>query len=66
MAKHSDNIRCIRKYPKKDGTDSFHAEVRRKGAKPLRQVFDTLFHIRLSPMSPNGLILDKKHHFFLS
>jgi hypothetical protein len=35
MAKGSDNIRCIRKYPKKDDTFSFHAEVRRKGAKPL-------------------------------
>ncbi len=42
MAKSSDNIRCIRKHPKKDSTFSFHAEVRRKGAKPLRQVFDTL------------------------
>ncbi|MBA2369834.1 MAG: site-specific integrase [Candidatus Protochlamydia sp.] len=42
MAKSSDNIRCIRKYPKKDGTFSFHAEVRRKGAKPIRQVFRTL------------------------
>lgn len=38
MAKSSDNIRCIRKYPKKDGTFSFHAEVRRKGAKSLKQV----------------------------
>jgi len=28
MTKSSDNIRCIRKYPKKDGTFSFHAEER--------------------------------------
>ena len=40
--KSSDNIRCIRKYSKKDGSSSYHAEVRRKNAKPLRQTFRTL------------------------
>ena len=39
---NSDNIRCIRKYPKKDGSYSYQAEVRRKNAKPLRQTFRTL------------------------
>jgi hypothetical protein len=38
----SDNIRCIRKYEKKDGTTTYHAEVRRKNAKPLRDSFATL------------------------
>ncbi len=38
----SDNIRCIREYTKKDGSISYHAEVRRKNAKPLRQSFLTL------------------------
>ncbi len=40
--KSSDNIRCIRKYVKKDGSISYHAEVRRKNAKPLRESFRTL------------------------
>ena len=40
--KSSDNIRCIRKYQKKDGSIRFHAEVRRKNAKPLRESFRTL------------------------
>ncbi len=38
----SDNIRCIRKYQKKDGSYSYHAEVRRKRAKPLRKTCKTL------------------------
>jgi hypothetical protein len=42
MANSSDNIRCIRKYPKKDGTYSYQAEVRRKRAKPLRKTCKTL------------------------
>jgi len=40
--KSSDNIRCIRKYEKKDGAVTYHAEVRRKNAKPLRDSFPTL------------------------
>ncbi|NGX44145.1 MAG: putative prophage phiRv2 integrase [Candidatus Anoxychlamydiales bacterium] len=40
--KKSDSIRCIRKYIKKDGTVSYHAEVRRKNAKPIRDSFRTL------------------------
>ncbi|MCE2982965.1 MAG: hypothetical protein LW832_05305 [Parachlamydia sp.] len=38
----SDNIRCIRKYQKKDGSYSYRAEVRRKRAKPLRKTCKTL------------------------
>lgn len=60
MAKSSDSIRCIRKYPKKDGTDSFHAEVRRKGAKPLRQVFDTLTKAKNWVRSTESAILEGK------
>jgi hypothetical protein len=40
--KSYDNIRCIRKYEKKDGSITLHAEVRRKNAKPLRESFRTL------------------------
>lgn len=42
MAKSSDNIRCIRKYQKKDGSYSYQAEVRRKRAKTLRKTCKTL------------------------
>lgn len=38
----SDNIRCVRKYQKKDGSYSYQAEVRRKQAKPLRKTCKTL------------------------
>jgi hypothetical protein len=31
--KSSDNVRCIRKYQKKDGSITYHSEVRRKNAK---------------------------------
>jgi hypothetical protein len=55
-----DNIRCIRKYPKKDGTFSFHAEVRRKGAKPLRQVFRTLTEAKNWVRSNETAILEGK------
>ncbi len=60
MAKSSDNIRCIRKYPKKDGSFSFHAEVRRKGAKPLRQVFRTLTEAKNWVRSNETAILEGK------
>lgn len=40
--KSSDNIRCIRKYQRKDGSITYHAEVRRKNAKPLRESFPTI------------------------
>lgn len=42
MAKKPDNIRCIRPYAKKDGSYSYHAEVRRKRAKTLRKSCKTL------------------------
>lgn len=38
----NDNIRCIRKYRKKNGSISYHAEVRRKQATPIRKSFSTL------------------------
>lgn len=38
----NDNIRCIRKYRKKNGCISYHAEVRRKQATPIRKSFSTL------------------------
>lgn len=38
----NDNIRCIRKYQKKNGSISYHAEVRRKQATPIRKSFSTL------------------------
>lgn len=38
----NDNIRCIRKYRKKNGSISYHAEVRRKQATPIRKSFPTL------------------------
>lgn len=60
MAKSSDNIRCIRKYPKKDGSFSFHAEVRRKGAKPLRKAFRTLTDAKNWVRSTESAILEGK------
>lgn len=38
----NENIRCIRKYRKKNGSISYHAEVRRKQATPIRKSFSTL------------------------
>jgi hypothetical protein len=60
MAKSSDNPRCIRKYPKKDGSFSFHSEVRRKGAKPLRKVFRTLTEAKNWVRSTESAILAGK------
>jgi integrase len=37
-----DSYRCIREYVKKDGSITYHAEVRRHPAKPIRQKFRTL------------------------
>lgn len=60
MAKSSETPRCIRKYPKKDGSFSFHAEVRRKGAKPLRKVFRTLTEAKNWVRSTESAILAGK------
>jgi integrase len=59
--KSSDNIRCIRKYEKKDGSISFHAEVRRKNAKPLRESFRTLTDAKNWVRKMESTILDGKH-----
>lgn len=59
--KNSDNIRCIRKYEKKDGSISFHAEVRRKNAKPLRESFRTLTDAKNWVRKMESAILDGKH-----
>lgn len=59
--KSSDNIRCIRKYEKKDGSITFHAEVRRKNAKPLRQSFRTLTDAKNWVRKVESSVLDGKH-----
>jgi len=59
--KSSDNIRCIRKYEKKDGSITFHAEVRRKNAKPLRESFRTLTDAKNWVRKMESSILDGKH-----
>lgn len=59
--KNSDNIRCIRKYTKKDGSISFHGEVRRKNAKPLRESFRTLTDAKNWVRKTESMLLDGKH-----
>jgi len=59
--KRSDNIRCIREYTKKDGSVSFHAEVRRKHAKPIRRSFRTLTDAKNWVRKEESAILDGKH-----
>lgn len=59
--KSSDNIRCIRKYPKKDGSFSYHAEVRRKNANPLRESFRTLTDAKNWVRKVESAILEGKH-----
>jgi integrase len=58
MTKDSDNIRCIRKYEKKDGTCSYHAEVRRKHEKPLRKTCRTLTEAKNWVRSTETAILE--------
>ncbi len=59
--KGSDNIRCIRKYQKKDGSITYHAEVRRKNAKPLRGSFKTLTEAKNWVRKVETSILDGKY-----
>jgi len=59
--KRSDNIRCIREYTKKDGSVTFHAEVRRKNAKPLRKTHRTLTEAKNWVRKMESAILDGKH-----
>lgn len=56
--KRSDSFRCIREYPKKDGTVSYHVEVRRKNAKPLRKTCRTLTEAKNWVRKMESLILD--------
>jgi integrase len=59
--KSSDNIRCIRKYEKKDGSTTFYAEVRRKNAKPLRESFPTLTKAKNWVRKVESAILEGRH-----
>jgi integrase len=59
--KSSDNIRCIRKYEKKDGSKTFYAEVRRKNAKPLRESFPTLTKAKNWVRKVESAILEGRH-----
>jgi len=59
--KRSDRARCIRSYDKKDGSKTFHAEVRRKGEKPLRQTFRTLTEAKNWVRKMESSILDGKY-----
>lgn len=58
--KSSDNTRCIRQYRKKDGSITFHAEVRRKNAKPLRDSFTTLTAAKNWVRKMESALLDGK------
>ncbi len=59
--KRLDNIRCIREYKKKDGTITYHAEIRRKNAKPLRDSFPTLTLAKNWVRKTESALLDGKH-----
>lgn len=59
--KRSDNNRCIRKYQKKDGSITYHAEIRRKHAKPLRKSFRTMTDAKNWVRKMESSILDGKH-----
>lgn len=59
--KRSDNIRCIREYTKKDGTTTYHAEVRRKNAKPLRESFRTITEAKNWVRKMESSLLDGKY-----
>ncbi|HEY4831516.1 MAG TPA: hypothetical protein VIH61_03040, partial [Waddliaceae bacterium] len=58
--KSSDNIRCIRQYQKRDGSIIYHAEVRRKNAKPLRDSFTTLTAAKNWVRKMESALLDGK------
>jgi hypothetical protein len=57
----SDSIRCIREYIRKDGSITYHAEIRRKNAKPLRDSFPTLTLAKNWVRKNESAILDGKH-----
>jgi integrase len=53
--------RCIRKYEKQDGTVTYHAEVRRKNAKPIRGKFLTLTAAKNWVRKTESTLLDGQH-----
>lgn len=59
--KSSDNSRCIRKYQKKDGTFSYHVEIRRKNAKPIRKTCKTLTEAKNCLRSTESAILEGRY-----
>lgn len=59
--KSSDSIRCIRKYVKKDGSITYHAEVRRKRSKPIRKSCKTLTDAKNWVRKIESYILDGRY-----
>jgi hypothetical protein len=59
--KSSDKFRCIREYQKKDGSTTYHAEVRRKNAKPLRESFRTLTEAKNWVRKHESLLLEWRY-----
>ena len=60
MTKKSDNIRCVRPYTKKDGSTTYHAEVRRKSAQTLRKACRTLTEAKNWVRATESAILEGK------
>lgn len=59
--KSSDSSRCIRKYQKKDGSFSYHAEIRRKNAKSIRKTCKNLTEAKNWVRSTESSILEGKY-----
>src|SRR5271154_2652353 len=53
--------RCIREYPKKDGSFTYYAEVRRHPGKPIRKKCRTLTEAKNWVRKTESLILDGHH-----
>lgn len=53
--------RCIREYPKKDGSCTYYAEVRRHPGKPIRKKCRTLTEAKNWVRKTESLILDGHH-----
>jgi hypothetical protein len=64
MTKKIKRDRCIYEYIKKDGSSSFHAEVRRKDvAKSLRESFETITKARNWVKRTESAILEGREVF---
>lgn len=59
--KSSDSSRCIRKYQRKDGSFSYHVEIRRKNAKPIRKTYKTLTAAKNWVRSTESSILEGRY-----